>query len=209
MKISYAIMVCNEREEIEILVNHLRNLIDEEDEIVILGDEENVTEEVISYLDSIKNIAKIDYHPLNKNFAAQKNYLFDMCNGDYIFNIDADETPSESLIKIIKKILKLNEDIEIIAVPRINTLDEYDEDYILREMRWNLNENGWINFPDYQWRIAKNVKHIKWIGNVHERLIGNENQTSALPPEEYFCLYHHKKLERQKKQNEFYKEIVK
>ena len=50
MKISYAITVCNELEEITNLLNFLQTNIKEEDEIVIQYDESGVTGEVLDYL---------------------------------------------------------------------------------------------------------------------------------------------------------------
>ena len=35
-----------------------------------------------------------------------KNHLKNMCTGDYIFNLDADELPNKWLMKNIKPILK-------------------------------------------------------------------------------------------------------
>ncbi len=64
-------------------------------------------------------------------------------------------------------------------------------------------EGDRINFPDYQWRIYKNIPTIKWINKVHERLNGFKIY-STLPPLDEFCLLHPKTIERQEKQNEFY-----
>ena len=50
MKISYAITVCNELDEITKLLNFLQTHIRKEDEIVIQYDETSVTDEVMDYL---------------------------------------------------------------------------------------------------------------------------------------------------------------
>ena len=68
---------------------------------------------------------------------------------------------------------------------------------------WNIDVNGFVNFPDYQWRIYKNKPEIKWVNKVHEKLTGYK-QYAALPPEVDFCLEHHKTIARQEKQNAFY-----
>jgi hypothetical protein len=67
---------------------------------------------------------------------------------------------------------------------------------------WNVNEHGWVNFPDYQWRIYKN-NGIKWINKVHERLDGFKQYT-ILPQTEEYVLFHPKTIERQVKQNNYY-----
>ena len=50
------------------------------------------------------------------------------------------------------------------------------------------------------------VRNIRWKNPVHEVLIGYKEHT-FLPQEEEFCFYHHKEIERQEKQNEFYSTI--
>jgi hypothetical protein len=37
---------------------------------------------------------------------------------------------------------------------------------------WRVNEKGWVNYPDYQQRIFKNIDRIKWVNKVHERIVG-------------------------------------
>jgi hypothetical protein len=139
--------------------------------------------------------------PLNKDFASFKNNLSKYCTKDYIFQIDADEYPHLYLIESLPQILEYNP-IDAILVPRINTVGGLTAQHI-GQWGWNVNENGWVNFPDYQWRIWKNNKKIKWINKVHERLDGFQTY-SPLPQMEEYCLYHPKDIKRQEKQNQFY-----
>jgi hypothetical protein len=71
---------------------------------------------------------------------------------------------------------------------------------------WRVDDNKRVNFPDYQCRILKNVKRIKWKNKVHEVLTGHKIE-SQLPANKEFCIYHLKNIERQEKQNEFYNTI--
>ncbi len=71
-----------------------------------------------------------------------------------------------------------------------------------------MNEQGWVNFPDYQGRIYKNDKSIYWENPVHEIVVGAK-KVSHFPTEEQFCLYHPKDIEKQEKQNNLYSEIQK
>ena len=87
-------------------------------------------------------------------------------------------------------------------VPRVNTVKDLTQEHI-DKWRWNVNKNGWVNWPDYQTRILQNVPHIKWENKVHEVLLGHKTQ-SALPAEEEWCLYHHKHIDKQELQNKFY-----
>jgi glycosyltransferase involved in cell wall biosynthesis len=207
MKISYAITVCNELKEIIELTNFLQSRIEEEDEIIIQYDTNGVTKEVSDFLTIFGDInkqTKIVSFPLNKDFATFKNNLKKNCSGDYIFQIDADETPTEYLMQNIKTILESN-NVDIVFVPRVNTVNGLTEAHI-QGWGWRVNEKGWVNFPDYQTRIYKNTNDVEWFGKVHERISGY-NTFANFPAEERFSLYHHKQIERQEKQNNFYNNI--
>ena len=142
---------------------------------------------------------------LLKDYAGQKNYLTRMCKGEYIINIDADELPNKWLMKNIKEILEANPTIDLYWVPRVNTVEGLTQEHI-NKWHWQVNEKGWVNFPDYQGRIYKNDKSIYWENPVHEVVTGAK-KISHFPPQEEFCLYHSKDIERQEKQNELYSQI--
>jgi len=207
MKISYAITVCNEIVEIQRLVSFLLDNKRNEDEIIILYDGVNGTEPVEEYLRAKSvNVDFMWYNGVfNNHFAHWKNTLKDLCNGDYIFQIDADEIPNKSLIEQLPTILESNPDNEVYLVPRVNTVKNLTEEYI-QKWRWNVNDKGWINWPDYQWRIWKNKSEIKWVNKVHEKLEGFKT-FAALPDVEEVALYHPKDIERQIKQNEYYNSL--
>jgi glycosyltransferase involved in cell wall biosynthesis len=207
MKISYAITVCNELEEITNLLNFLQTNIKEEDEIVIQYDESGVTDEVLDYLklmDKMHSNHKVIGFPLNKDFASFKNNLKSHCSKDYIFQIDADEIPHESLVEVINEVLDTNP-VDVIFLPRVNTVEGLEQSHI-DKWKWQVNDKGWVNFPDYQTRIYKNTEDVTWMNKVHERITGY-NTVSNFPPEEQWSLYHHKQIDRQEKQNEFYDTI--
>ena len=207
MKISYAITVCNEIVEIQRLVSFLLDNKRNEDEIIILYDGVNGIEPVEEYLRAKSvNVDFMWYNGVfNNHFADWKNTLKDLCNGDYIFQIDADEIPNKSLIEQLPIILESNPDNEVYLVPRVNTVKDLTEEYI-QKWRWNVNDKGWINWPDYQWRIWKNKPEIKWVNKVHEKLEGFKTY-AALPDVEEVALYHPKDIKRQIKQNEYYNSL--
>ena len=206
MKISYAITVHNELEELMKLLDFLNNNIREEDEVVIQYDESGVTQEVMEFLNikqKIHGYTVIGF-PLNKDFASYKNNLKSHCTKDYIFQIDADEIPHEVMIAYLPQVLEENP-VDIIFVPRINTVDGLTQEHI-QKWRWNVNEKGWVNWPDYQTRIYKNTEDVTWMNKVHEKITGYDT-FSNFPAEEHWALYHPKKIDRQEKQNEFYETI--
>jgi hypothetical protein len=206
MKISYAITVCNEFVEIQRLITFLLKNKRPQDEIVVLVDmtKNEPTSELLGYLHKLSSNNRIylSEQNFNNHFADWKNYLTSICKGDYIFQIDADEIPHENLLEILPEILKENGDCEVFLVPRVNTVEGLTQDHI-NKWRWNVNEQGWVNWPDNQWRIWKNKPEIKWINKVHEKLDGYK-VWSVLPEMEEFALYHPKTIERQEKQNSYY-----
>jgi glycosyltransferase involved in cell wall biosynthesis len=148
---------------------------------------------------------RVAFYPLNNDFGAFKNHLTQQCTGDYIFQIDADEIPAEDLILHLPELLEINPDMDIFLVPRVNTVEGLTPEHIAA-WRWNVTDNGWVNWPDFQWRIWKNKPEIKWVNKVHERLDGFKTYT-MLPDAEYFALYNPKTIEKQEKQNSYYESI--
>ena len=203
MKISYAIPVCNEHIELEKLLNFLHKHIDEKDEIVVQCDQGNTTPEVYKVLGTWQgDPLKVIEFPLKGHFSNFKNNLKEHCTGDWIFQIDADELPHKSLIVNLKELLKLNTNTEMLLVPRVNTVNGLTQEHI-NKWRWNVNEKGWVNWPDYQTRIIQNSPKIKWQNKVHEQIIGFSTR-GVLPTEEEWCLYHPKNIKKQEIQNNFY-----
>ena len=205
MKISYAITVCNEFVEIQKLVNFLRENKRIQDEIVILFDQKNGDPEVANWLTKQSKYPNVQFwrgFEFDGDFSNWKNLLTTYCAGDYIFQIDADEMPDWYLINHLPEILESNPDNEVFLVPRVNTVVGLTQEHI-QKWRWNVNENGWVNWPDYQWRIWKKKPEIKWKNKVHEVLDGYKTY-STLPAEPEFSLKHPKDIERQEKQNAYY-----
>ena len=198
--ISLAITVCNEHQELETLLDYLQErALSPEYEVVVQIDQDNHTKEVVSVI--LDRGIKHWFCPLNKDFASYKNELSNHCSGEYIFQIDADEIPALELLTMLPDILESNPDVDVYLVPRINTVSGITEEHIQR-WRWNI-EGDRINFPDYQWRIYKNIPSIKCVNKVHERLDGFKIY-STLPTQDEFCLLHPKTIDRQEKQNQFY-----
>jgi hypothetical protein len=203
MKLSYSIPVCNELSEIKRLIPFLLQTKQADDEVVVLFDSTNGSDEVKDYLMSASELGEFKWndYPFDGHFGNMKNHLTSLCSGDYIFQIDADEIPNEALMLNIHAILEENE-VDVVLVPRVNTVEGLTDEHI-KKWGWNVDENGWVNFPDFQWRLYKNKKSIQWQNKVHETLIGY-NTISNLPSIEELSLYHPKTIDRQVKQNNYY-----
>ena len=204
MKISYAITVCNELDEITLLLNFLLKAKRKEDEVVILFDKKNGSPEVWDLLSELKDETNVTYTSatFKNHFADWKNHLTSLCSGDYIFQIDADEMPHGTLIQNLPSILEMNKGNEVFLVPRVNTVKGLTKEHIAK-WQWRVDDKGWVNWPDYQWRIWKNLPEIKWVNKVHEKLEGFKSY-SLFPEIEEVCLYHNKHIKRQEKQNNYY-----
>jgi glycosyltransferase involved in cell wall biosynthesis len=210
MKISYAITVCNELEEVKRLVNFLLSNKQKEDEIVILVDiSKEGNGELRGWLNETKQSLilkgdpiKIHEDKFQGHFANWKNLLTLYCTGDYIFQIDADEIPCTPLIESLPSILESNPEPDVLLVPRVNTVEGLTQEHI-QKWGWNVNSEGWVNWPDFQWRIYRNTSEVRWVNKVHERLEGFKTYTT-LPMEEDYSLYHPKTIERQERQNNYY-----
>jgi hypothetical protein len=205
MKISYGLTVCNEHIEIKNLIDYLIERIDSKDEIVVVYDQNRVTNEVLNVLEQYKE--KIFFYPFNfqQNFLENKNFMNSKCTGDYIFQIDADEIPEEFLLQNLKAILQENP-VDLLVTPRKNLVTGLTEQHII-QWRWNVNEKGWVNWPDCQKRIYKNNQLIQWAGHQVHGMVEGYKTYIELPLEEEWSIIHNKNIDRQEKQNERYTKI--
>lgn len=203
MKISYAILTHNEGDYIEKLLSFLVENIREEDEIVVVDDysEDKKTVKVLKKY--FKHI-KLDYRKFDGD-ATQKNYLNTRCSGDYILQLDADEIFKKEFITILPLLLENNKDTDLFYIPRINTVEGLTQKNI-DKWKWQVNEKGWVNFPDYQMRLFKNNPNIKWEGLLHSKIVGFKSYI-VLPSDELYCMIHPKENKRQEEQNDLYDRI--
>lgn len=201
MEISYAITVCTELEEIKQLLPFLLKNKREEDEVVVLFDSTNGSEEVKKYLLQTSEVKAV-FDWFKGDFSEWKNKLNSLCTGDYIFNIDADETITETFMSTLPTILENNPEVEFYWVPRENYVTGLTPKHI-QEWGWRVDVQNRVNYPDYQGRIYKNSPEIKWKNKVHEVLIGYKHYTS-LPEVSTLSINHTKTIEKQEKQNNYY-----
>jgi glycosyltransferase involved in cell wall biosynthesis len=203
MTISYAILTHNEGEYIETLLTFLTKYKRDEDEIVIVDDfsDDELTK---SILDKYKNQITLQYRVFDGD-ATQKNYLNSLCTKDYILQLDADELVSSDFLSMLPDLLELNNTVDLFIMPRINTVEGLTQEYINR-WRWNVNEKGWVNFPDWQMRLYRNCDWVKWEGLLHSKIEGYKTFIN-LPQDELFCILHPKQLDRQVAQNNLYDKI--
>jgi glycosyltransferase involved in cell wall biosynthesis len=194
MKLSYAICVCNEDKELYSLLNFLKKVKDNEDEINVLVDSAHVTEGVRKVLKYFEADVVQNDRDFDGKFATHRNYHIEKCTGDYIFQIDADEMPQEALIKNLKQIL-INSTTDALVIPRINIHPGSTDEWIKR-CKFNVNEIGWINWPDQQYRIFRRSPEIRYNRELHEMLVGAE-RVAQVPNDPQLALWHIKTVEKQ------------
>lgn len=202
MKISYAIPVCNEHLELDRLLGVLTLNKRDVDEIVVQCDQGNTIPEVYKVLDKYAKDIRVIEFALNGDFASFKNNLKNNCQHEWIFQIDADEYLHDNFIQNLHTILQANPDVEVIWLPRNNTVEGLTDKHI-QQWRWRVDDRGRVNFPDYQCRILQNTPKIQWVGKVHEVLVGQSTQTQ-FPMDDICCIQHPKHIDRQEVQNKFY-----
>lgn len=202
--ISYAILTHNEGEYIERLLQQLDTLRDRtSSEIVVVDDysSDPLTRAILEEWEAME-VIRLFRRELGGDFAAQKNYLTECCRGDVIFQIDADELAPEALVRNLREIVDTNPHVDVFLVPRINRVEGLEPHHAAK-WGWKVDEGGLVNWPDYQWRIFRNHKGIRYANRVHERLVGFDKY-SLLPKSEEWALIHDKEIGRQEAQNAFY-----
>jgi glycosyltransferase involved in cell wall biosynthesis len=137
--ISFSILTHNEDYTLEKLLSQLFEYKQLFDEIIIVDDFSD-NQKTIDILISAKiKGAKVYKHSLNGDFAQQKNYANSKCSNLYIFNIDADELISSSMLEHLRNILESNPNIDVFKLPRVNTVDGITKKH-LDMWRWRINK---------------------------------------------------------------------
>jgi cellulose synthase/poly-beta-1,6-N-acetylglucosamine synthase-like glycosyltransferase len=168
MKISYAVTVCNEIDEIKKLIPFLIEKKHLDDEVVVLVDLKNGTADVIEFLGLWENDITVIGDQFDGHFANWKNKLSDNCSGDYIFQIDADEIPHESLIENIREILGMN-NVDVVLVPRVNTVDGLTNKHI-QKWGWRLSKMESLIGEKEMDTTSGEYKLLKKLGYIIEEL---------------------------------------
>lgn len=224
MKIAYLITCCNETDTLKNLLERLDIASPINDEIFIVRDELNTTNENLKIIEDFQNnrkkkrqVVRCWSHPLNNNYGGHKNDATEVCislcqpKPDFLFQIDGDELPSVFLLENLHNILESNSSVELIYVPRINDFRGVTQEHA-NKWGWRLDESPTykrqrVNFPDYQSRIYRNIPdRIKWDRKLHEKIVGHD-EYSFLPAEEEYALYHDKTIEKQEETNKRYNQL--
>ena len=181
------------------------------DEVVVVADSDTKNQTTDDILHVYEHRFRVVYHSLAKNYGAHKNWGAEKCTGDWIFQIDGDELPSDYILgENLHALIEANANVDLIYIPRINDFKGVTPEHA-RHWGWRLTESPTykrpiVNFPDFQSRVYKNLPNkIKWDRRLHEKIEGFDIMTT-LPATEDFALYHDKTIETQIKTNKRYNE---
>lgn len=207
--ISYCTTVYNESQELVRLITSIRPALFNDDEIVIIQTHKDESEKDSESYQALKKICehhatKYGSFHFQNNFADLKNYMNSLASGQYIINLDADETMMPFALEKIRSTI-LENNIDLYYIPRINIVTGITQEDI-QKWSWKINEKGWINWPDYQPRIYKNNGSIKWVSKVHEHLQGFQNH-AMIEADGKIAIVHKKTIDKQRQQNKLYDEI--
>ena len=203
MFLSYLVTSHNETDSLEKLLSKLSENKKHNHEIVLVDDYSD-NPETIKIIDKYKSQISFYQHKLERNYGAHKNYGIEQCKGEWIFQLDADEYPTDALLQNINEVIESNNINEVIWLPRLNYFKGVTEQDISM-WGWNYND-GMINFPDYQSRLYRNRPHIRYERRLHEKVEGFKSY-SFVPPQKDYAIVHEKTIEKQRQTNLTYNKM--
>jgi glycosyltransferase involved in cell wall biosynthesis len=131
--VSYLITTHNETTTLGKLLYAIGVNKHQDDEIVILDDFSDNPE-----TQRLLQGYRIYQHALSKNYGSHKNAGIEKCSKNYIFQLDGDEMPPESLLgENLHALIDSNPSIEAYAVPRINDFKGITDEHA-KQWGWNL-----------------------------------------------------------------------
>ena len=126
-------------------------------------------------------------YPLDGDFSEARNFGLDNMYTAWMFQVDADELPTPSLLQWIRAFLTGPE------------AQEFDAIEMRRE---NLVDGEDIGDSTYEWHPRLFRWHLRFVGALHEQLQLDGALLGDCPAQH--LLLHHKTSARQERQNEFY-----
>lgn len=146
--ISTIILTFNEEKNIEACLESVKWA----DEVIVIDSEstDNTIEIVKKFTD------KIYVYKFKDDFAEQRNFALNKTTNDWVLFLDADETLPSGTEKNIQKIIS-EFNVDGFWFPRRNYIN--DSVYL---------KHG-LFYPDWQLRLLKNQKGLKFKGKIHEQ----------------------------------------
>lgn len=127
MKLSIAVCTHNEGHYVHTLLKRLTEVAKRNPpgmyEIVVVDDFSTDQHTLDALLTAHTRGIMLHQHALNGDFATHKNFMNSVCTGDWILNLDADETLSDAFLDTIPLYIESNPEVDAYWLPRVNTVD--------------------------------------------------------------------------------------
>ncbi len=132
-------------------------------EVVAVWDSERVPERLPPCGVPVRHLA----HPLNGDFAAQRNRMLAACQGDWVLYLDGDERLSPELAALLPAVLDWStiEGVQAWAFARHGLTRNLCQGESGVKMGYGL-------WPDLQTRLFRRLPQVRFVRPVHERLEG-------------------------------------
>lgn len=130
-------------------------------EVAVVWDADEVPDKEVACAAPLRQIA----HPLD-DFAAQRNRMLGLCEGDWVLYLDGDEMFSEDVWGLFTACMLVKR-LEACWFPRMTLYP--DESRV---------KAGYGLWPDLQLRLFRNRESVRFTRPVHERLTGVEGRTA-------------------------------
>lgn len=134
------------------------------EELVIIWDAEEIPERTIQAACPIKQSA----HPLQGDFATQRNRMLAACSAEWVLYLDADERFSEDHWTLLPGLFPVR-GAQAYFFPRLTFHPD--------EAHCRVGYGLW---PDLQIRLFRNVPGLRFENTVHERLVGLSGRTGLV-----------------------------
>lgn len=155
--ITLAYILLNEQDYIE---RSILSAVGIADEIVVVdGGSDDLTVDICRGLG-----AKVFHFPWQDDFSASRNRAKELCEGDWILMLDADEHLEGEKLDIIRNAVDIAAENNIVAyqMPRKNHYPEHGSESPFY---------GPPFYPDLQTRLFANIESIFFSGTVHEGVV--------------------------------------
>ena len=107
MFLSYLVTCHNETSSLDKLLSKLVQNRKDNHEIVLLDDYSD-NPETLDIIQKYKEQTSFHQHRLDRNYGSHKNYGIEQCKGNWIFQLDGDEYPTDLLLENIDVVLESN-----------------------------------------------------------------------------------------------------
>ena len=200
MNTDFILHGCNDYEDLLVLINTVKKFKETNDTIIVILDSLNTNDKII---DMVKSFGIEPTFYAHDNWQKKWEFEKTLWQGDLVVNLDADEIPPYLLFKVFRQPFINDPNLEVLAIPRINLyinvtpekvanmyVGNRPQDFIMQ----NINALGWSNWPDYQIRIHRPLKHLVWGITTHSGIC-NYNTLAQLPADPAIALAHAKTIE--------------